>query len=532
MNTIRIPDLLDRPAGCLALKSGETMAYYLRQKGGGKKVSVVFHHGGRWLAERTLEALDKPTAEGLVAAALNKLLKQPKIHRRAQAAMDQADPGHAACGPAGSLSIDLSRVMGQLGRGWKKSTLTQFIQAEKFINEALAATRLDPTPSFNIDKYYPIRTALDEHPTIKGSKRHFAGLLRRLTEELVLRGLPAECLGIFRGLKGKSQLDPAGLPFDGADVQAMHAIVPAQPWVVRMLYWTGLSGGAHIGDASGLLLSEVNLATGKVYSERNKQDGILEFVFLEGGLECLKERQYPEGSIFLIPELVYTEQELQAPGFRENAKDLEDEDRRKTISARAQKLFNPFLVAAGVKAKGKTYKSFRQELTSHLFSLGLREIVIGRLQGNKPGSVTRYAFPAEWEFFRVRDLREQRLQAVLEGREPVYHLSLTEAADAVIVEIKKDAALREAAADRRQAEVVLLFQITFRFLHGIRSDMNTMAGFMGCQHALGALPDGDHVDGVVAGYLAEVPHTQPPLALIPEKTPAIEPQGRTGEVVP
>jgi hypothetical protein len=296
-----------------------------------------------------------------------------------------------------------------------------------------------------------VRERLDKD-VADSSRRQKAGMVRRLTRELIHRGLPRACLHHLDNVQGKSQNEASGEPFSAEHISQMLAQLPQEPEFIKGMVYLGLSGGPQMIDVGTLEQNEINRETGMVRRKRIKvDDAKVEFALLPCALEWFRSR-YKEGDIYVFPELVFREDELQDPNCNRKPV-LLDGSRKKYIRTKGINLFNEFLTRAGITSQEVSFKSFRQHLVSLLSSQGVKEKLRMRITGHQVSwSHTRYDFPAEWEFFKARDILDQNLTAIREGKKMRYVLSHGEVLDELESLMRQEFALADARAQQRHNE--------------------------------------------------------------------------------
>jgi hypothetical protein len=353
--------------------------------------------------------------------------------------------------PRKSIVALLQAIMDSIGIHWKGSTRWNYGRAGELIVEALGElAQLEPEELDPVD-YVKVREKLDQEIP-DASRRQVAGMIRRLTRELIQRGLPSGCLHHLDNVQGKSQNEASGRPFEGSHIRQMMVQLPHEPEVIKGMVYIGLSGGPQVIDVGTLEHDEINRENGMVRRNRIKvDDAKVEFALLPCALEWVRSR-YKEGDIYVFPELMFRESELKNPNCNREAVPL-DKTRTKHISKKGIDLFNAFLRRAGITSREYSFKSFRQQVVSLLSSQGIKEKVRMRVTGHQvPWSHTRYDFPAEWEFLKVRDILDRNLKAICEGKEVRYILSLGEVVDELECLMRQESALAEARAQQRHSE--------------------------------------------------------------------------------
>jgi len=111
-----------------------------------------------------------------------------------------------------------------------------------------------------------------ERPFKNIKKWQVAGMIRRLTRELIQRGLPPGCLHHLNSVQGKSQNEASGEPFTAEHIRQMLARLPQEPEFIKGMVYLGLSGGPQMIDVATLEHDEVNRETGMVRRKRIKVD--------------------------------------------------------------------------------------------------------------------------------------------------------------------------------------------------------------------------------------------------------------------
>jgi hypothetical protein len=353
--------------------------------------------------------------------------------------------------PRKSIVALLQAIMDSIGIHWKASTRWNYGRAGELIVEALGErAQLEPEELDPVD-YVKVREKLDQEIP-DASRRQVAGMIRRLTRELIQRGLPPGCLHHLNSVQGKSQNEASGEPFTAEHIRQMLARLPQEPEFIKGMVYLGLSGGPQMIDVATLEHDEINRETGMVRRNRIKvDDAKVEFALLPRALEWVRSR-YKEGDIYVFPELYFREAELKDPNCNRKAVPL-DKRRTHLISTKGIKVFADFLRRAGITSKNLSFKSFRQYLVSLLSSLGIKEKVRMRMTGHQvPWSHTRYDFPSEWEFLKARDIVDQNLTAILEGKNVRYVLSHGGVVEEIDGALRQESALADARAQQRHNE--------------------------------------------------------------------------------
>jgi hypothetical protein len=375
------------------------------------------------------------------------------------------------------------------------------------------------------------------------SRRQMAGMVRRLTRELIHRGLPRACIHHLDNVQGKSQNEASGEPFSTEHIRQMLAQLPQEPEFIKGMVYLGLSGGPQMIDVATLEQNEINRETGMVRRKRIKvDDAKVEFALLPCALECFRSR-YKEGDIYVFPELVFREDELRDPNCNRKPV-LLDGSRKKLIRTKGINLFNDFLTRAGITSQEVSFKSFRQYLVSLLSSQGVKEKVRMRMTGHQVSwSHTRYDFPSEWEFFKARDILDQNLKAIREGKKVRYVLSLGEVVDELDGALRQASALEDARAQQRHNESLAFhgenhvrLQNVEQKIDALQDDLSRLVTVL----QIDTHPDDPANDGAeenlleadqpLAGGARSTPHNGEMLFLPPLVLPSgRNPTGRNGE---
>ena len=444
--------------------------------------------------------------------------------------------------PRKSIVALLQAIMDSIGIHWKGSTRWNYGRAGELIVEALGELAQHEPEELDPVDYVKVREKLDQDIP-DASRRQVAGMIRRLTRELIQRGLPPGCLHHLNSVQGKSQNEASGRPFEGSHIRQMMVQLPHEPEVIKGMVYIGLSGGPQVIDVGTLEHDEINRENGMVRRNRIKvDDAKVEFALLPCALEWVRSR-YKEGEIYVFPELMFRESELKDPNCNREAVPL-DKTRTKHISKKGIDLFNAFLRRAGITSREYSFKSFRQQVVSLLSSQGIKEKVRMRVTGHQVSwSHTRYDFPAEWEFLRVRDILDRNLKAICEGKEVRYILSLGEVVDELECLMRQESALAEARAQQRHSENMgfhsenhLCLQTVQQKLDSVWEEINRLVTVL----RIDTHPDDPANDGpeenlweadqpLAGGARSTPPNGEtlllPPLVLPPGRNPA----GRNGE---
>jgi hypothetical protein len=402
--------------------------------------------------------------------AARKERKRLEAELRKELAEKAVSTGAEPEGPPGSILALLVAIMLLIGAKWEENTRSNYERAKRVIVEGLGKrVFLRPDEVDDLD-WSKVRENLDNEVK-DGSRRNVAGMVRRLTKELTLRGLPQECMHRLSNVAGKSQNEASGLPFEATHIRRMRDRLRTgeESTLIRGLTLIGLSAGPQMIDTATLESAEIDLETGRVRRKRiKKKDAIVEFMLLPEALQWVRERYRP-GDIYVFPELVFKQSELKKTDCNKNRVDL-DQSRKNRISREGSELFSGFLERAGIVGEDYSYKSFRQHVVSFLSSLGVKEKLRMRMVGHQISySHARYDFPAQWEFCRVRDILERNLNAIDGGREVRYILSLSEVVDSLEASMRAEFAQAEARAQARHTEDVILHEANRKRLVALES---------------------------------------------------------------
>jgi hypothetical protein len=453
-------------------------AYYYAGPRDGKMRLKFFQQNGRYngtyLGQATFEW--NPPGAPLTEAILREKLKEVRGRDQLPAAASNngngaavapKDPAKQAApkkpakpaAPAGSLEAVLESVFEDLCPQWAEGTRAGFRRTKDFLLDSLTPVVAHrPLKKVDPKSYSVVAVELDKDKTIEGSKYFRKQDLKRLTWELVARGLPKECAKVFDGVKTKSPHLKHGRPYSDLDIYRMYMSLAGQPYAVRLLFWIGFSGGPEIGDAASLMITEVNRDDGKVRLERQKTGGVAEFVLVREGLECLLEREFAESQRFVLPELI---KGARARAAEEDNIKLDDDATFAIITDVASRLWDAFETKAKLNEKeihdeetGKSYKSFRQELTTRSLSANVPLSLVARVHGSGVASVRTYDFPEDLGLTCARLLREEHLAAIKRGRRLDYVLTDQQLLAKLERFIKAYLRMTSTLAERRQQAVL------------------------------------------------------------------------------
>jgi len=391
--------------------------------------------------------------------AARKERKRIEAELRKELAEKAVTDGDESEAPPGSILALLVAIMLLIGGRWAENTRTNYERAKRVIVEGLGKrVLLRPEDVDDLD-WAKVRENLDTE--IKhGSRRNVAGMVRRLTKELILRGLPQSCLHRLTNVSGKSQNAAAGLPFEAIHIKMMRARVRSgeESPLIEGLLLVALSAGPQMIDVATLEWAHVDLKTGWVMRERVKKKGaIMEFMLLPEALAWMRERYRP-GDVYVFPELMFLQRELKQPDCNKHPVE-QLAKRQNRASNEGTQAFTEFMRRAEITSTEHSYKSFRQYVISFLSSAGVKEKLRMRMAGHQISySHTRYDFPSNWEFCRVRDILARNLEAIDQGKEVRYVLSLTDVVDHLDASMRAEFAQAEARAQARHAENVLLHE--------------------------------------------------------------------------
>lgn len=368
------------------------------------------------------QALQDPELD----AALAKVLAKPEVQKRLgrQAAK-------SATRPVDTRPFRLVLQNVKLGRNWKGENGRYWLRrAKPFISEALAPTknrpediREFPTAQIPYERYYSVRDKLDAAELSDESRYQNAYWLARVTKALIQEGLDPQCADIFKGVKSGRIREAAGDPWTYAEISAILDVLPHHSFSSRFLFWTEYSGGPDLLDAAALEVAQIDFETGKVNFDPGDTVDDAEFALVEDGLECLRQQTFAPGQIYVHADWIYTPEELQSPNCLQQRVDLDKKWRKKHITKMAGQAWDGLM--ADAKVTGKLFSCARKELVSFLSSMELKRTVLAKMQGITLDSLRRWEFPAEWEFFCLRDLREKHLAAIRRGEQGNYVISKT-----------------------------------------------------------------------------------------------------------
>jgi len=361
---------------------------------------------------RREEALSEEVLRAKLLEGLRKWRKRRKVP---QASTDSTDAARKL--PGGSYGATVQKVASSppvngMPNGW----ISGMAWAENFVLQNQPPRVLvKPLGKVTYSEHYEVYNAFINSGLSVNTMRQYAHWLALLTAGLLWHGLDPSCGDIFANFDDAFQREAAGVACSYESIQDMLRELGTQPFAVQFTFWCEFSGAPGLADLIFVQHTDIDRDTGKVILARQGTLTAAQFLLLRDGLEVYRSRKCKKGAVYVMPEVVFSQEELARPDC--NLRSVERTRQRvREAGLRMRRMLEEFLRQAGSPLTAQEFAAgMRKEFVAHLLSMAGRKIVIAQMLGVTLGALEPCNFPAEWELAAVRNIIEQHLADIRAG---------------------------------------------------------------------------------------------------------------------